>query len=76
MFLDHINIKSSSIEKNCNLFYELIEKEEYGKDKLENELLKFFTIQNQRAERNEISTQTIKNYFINIFYDIHKKESM
>ena len=40
MFLDHINIKSPPIEENCNLFYELIEKES-GKDKMENELLKF-----------------------------------
>ncbi len=29
---------------------------------LESELLKFFTLQNQRAERKEISTETIKNY--------------
>ena len=29
---------------------------------LENELLKFFTIQNQRAENQQISVQTIRNY--------------
>lgn len=73
MFLDHINIKSPSIEENCDLFYELIEKDG-GKDKLENELLKFFTIQNQRDERNEISTQTIKNYFkpIKLFCEMNR----
>jgi hypothetical protein len=30
---------------------------------LENELFKFFALQNNRAERGEISTETIKNYF-------------
>jgi hypothetical protein len=29
---------------------------------LENELFKFFSLQNQRVESGEISTETIKNY--------------
>jgi integrase len=36
--------------------------EEKGRNWLEHERLKFFRLQNQRAERNEISTETIKNY--------------
>jgi F0F1-type ATP synthase assembly protein I len=36
--------------------------EEKGRNWLEQELLKFFRLQNQRAERNEVSTETIKNY--------------
>ena len=73
IFLDHINIKSPSIEENCNLFYNLVENDG-GKDRLENELLKFFTMQNQRAERNEISTETIKNYFkpIKLFCEMNR----
>ncbi len=61
-FLDFINIKSASTEENCILFYEHISRE-HGRSWLENELIKFFTIQNQRAEKGEISTETIKNYF-------------
>ena len=34
----------------------------YGTRWLEVELLKFFRLQNQRAERNEISRETIRNY--------------
>jgi hypothetical protein len=41
-------------------FYRLIEKN--GTRRLEVELLKFFRIENQRAERNEISIETNKNY--------------
>jgi hypothetical protein len=61
MFLDPINIKSSSIEENCNSFYNPLSRNSENMG-LENELLKFFTIENQRDERGEISTETIKNY--------------
>lgn len=61
-FLDFINITSSSIEDNCNLFYEKIERKEDSISWLENELFKFFSLQNHRVERGEISTETIKNY--------------
>ena len=40
VFLDHINIKFSSIEENCNLSYNLIEKEG-GKDKLQQRIFVF-----------------------------------
>ena len=59
-FLDHLKISESSIEDNINTLYKLIEKN--GSKWLEPELLKFFRLQNQRAERNEISTETIRNY--------------
>ena len=49
MFLDFINIKSSSIEENCNLFEYICR--EGGRSQLENDLLIFFTVQNRRAER-------------------------
>jgi integrase len=65
IFLDFVNIKSDSIEENCNLFYETLigKKENDSVSWLENELFKFFVLQNQRVERGEISTSTIMNYY-------------
>ena len=63
IFLDFINIKSDSIEENCNLFYKIIKGKEDSISWLENELFKFFALQNKRVEKGEISTETIKNYF-------------
>ncbi len=60
IFLDYLHIEGSTIEENANSFYKLVERN--GTVWLESGLLKFFMIQNQRAERNEISTQTIRNY--------------
>jgi hypothetical protein len=40
------------------VFYEKIEAKEDGIPWLENELFKFFSLQNQRVERGEISTET------------------
>lgn len=47
---------------------------ESGRDMLGNELLKFFTIQNLRAESGEISTETIKNYLkpIKLFCEMNR----
>jgi integrase len=59
-FLNYLQLKELTIEANIDSFYKLIEKN--GTSWLELELLKFFRLQNQRAERNEISTETIKNY--------------
>jgi hypothetical protein len=59
-FLDYLQLKELTIEENVNLFYKLIEKN--GTTWLELELLKFFRLQNQRAERSEISTETIRKY--------------
>jgi integrase len=59
-FLNFLQINEPTIEEKVNILYSLIEKN--GTKWLEVELLKFFRIQNQRAERNEISTETIKNY--------------
>jgi hypothetical protein len=59
-FLDFLQIKGPTIEENVNSFYKLIENN--GSRWLEVELLKFFRLQNQRAERKEISTETIRNY--------------
>jgi hypothetical protein len=73
-FLDFINISSSSIEDNCNLFYEKLERKENSTSWIENELFKFFSLQNQRVERGEISTETIKNYYkpIKRFCDMNR----
>jgi integrase len=61
IFLNYLNIDSSkTIDEKSNLFYSMIG--ENSSKWLECELLKFFTLQNQRAERKEISTETIKNY--------------
>jgi len=62
-FLDFIDIRSGSIEENCNLFYKKLEEKKDGISWLENELFKFFALQNNRVESGEISTETIKNYF-------------
>jgi hypothetical protein len=45
---------------------------------MENELSKFFTMQNQRAERNEISTETIKKYFkpIKLFWEMNSNKKL
>jgi integrase len=63
MFLDFINIRSNSIEENCNLFYKMVKEKKDGISWVENELFRFFALQNKRVERGEISTETIKNYF-------------
>ena len=74
VFLDYLEIDlgNSSIEERINKFYYdyIIKK---GNKWLENELLKFFRLQNERAERNEISTQTIPNYYkpIKLFCDMN-----
>ena len=74
VFLDYlvIDLGNSSIEERINKFYYdcIIKK---GNKWLENELLKFFRLQNERAERNEISTQTIPNYYkpIKLFCDMN-----
>ena len=60
IFLDYLKLQGLSIEEKADKFYIMIE--ENGRNWLEHELLKFFRLQNQRAERNEISTETIKNY--------------
>jgi integrase len=59
-FLDYLQIPGGTVEIKCNLFHKYIE--EKGNHWLEGELLRFFTLQNLRAERKEISTETIKNY--------------
>jgi integrase len=63
VFFDFINIRSKSIEDNCNLFHKMIIEKGDGISWLENELFRFFVLQNKRVERGEISTETIKNYF-------------
>ena len=74
VFLDYLDldIGNSSIEERINKFYYdyIIKK---GNKWLENELLKFFRLQNERVERNEISTQTIPNYYkpIKLFCDMN-----
>ena len=74
VFLDYLDLDlgNSSIEERINKFYYdyIIKK---GNKWLENELLKFFRLQNERAERNEISTQTIPNYYkpIKLFCDMN-----
>jgi integrase len=60
IFLKFLEIKGDSIEIQSNKLFEMIEKN--TPQWLENELLKFFTIQNQRAENQEISVETIRNY--------------
>ena len=60
IFLDYLQFSELTIEEKSNSFFNLIK--DRGTDWLESELIKFFTLQNQRAERGEISTETIKNY--------------
>jgi integrase len=60
IFLGYLKIQGLTIEEKADKFYLMVE--EKGRNWLEHKLLKFFRMQNQRAERNEISTETIKNY--------------
>lgn len=74
VFLDYlgIDIENNSIEGRVNkLYYDYIL--EKGNSWLETELLKFFMLQNDRAERNEISTETIRNYYkpVKLFCDMN-----
>jgi integrase len=74
VFLDFINIKSGSIEENSNLFYETIQGKKDSTSWLENELFKFFGLQNKRVDNGKISTETIKNYYkpLKRFCDMNK----
>ena len=74
VFLDFIDIKSGSIEENSNLFYETTQGKKDSISWLENELFKFFGLQNNRVENGEISTETIKNYYkpLKRFCDMNK----
>ncbi len=71
IFFDYLQISEKTIEEKSNLFY--LQIEEKGNLWLEDELLKFFTIQNQRAERKDISTETIRNYLkpVKLFCDMN-----
>lgn len=71
IFLDYLCIDKLTVEEKTNKLYDLIR--ENGRDWLENQLIKFFTVQNQRAERNEISTETIRNYYkpVKLFCDMN-----
>lgn len=62
VFLDFIHIDRLTVEEKTNHLYLMIT--ENGREWLENQLIKFFASQNQRVERNEISAQTINNYFV------------
>ena len=55
IFLDYLQINELTIEEKSNSFFKLIK--DSGTDWLASELIKFFTLQNQRAERGEISTR-------------------
>ena len=74
VFLDYLELDlgNSSIEERINKFYyDYIIKN--GNKWQENELLKFFRLQNERAERNEISTQSIdfiRTESNNLFYHL------
>lgn len=60
VFIQFLGLEGDSIETKTNRLFDLIETN--GKNWLENELLKFFTTQNKRAENQEISVETIRNY--------------
>lgn len=65
VFLDYLGIdigNNSTIEERVNkLYYDYIPVK--GHNWLATELLKFFMLQNEMAEINEISTETIRNYY-------------
>ena len=61
MFLDHTIIKSPSIEKSCNVFYEILKREE-GDEYLKTQLLTSLPCK-IRVQRGKMSTETIKNYY-------------
>ena len=61
VFLDYLHIDRLTVEEKTNMLYDLITKN--GTQWLENQLIKFFAMQNERAESNEISSETIRNYY-------------
>ncbi len=71
VFLDHLQIDQLTIEEKTNMLYDLITKN--GTQWLENQLIIFFAIQNERAKSNEISTETIRNYYkpVKLFCDMN-----
>lgn len=71
VFLDFLRIDCLTVEEKTNKLYDLVTKK--GREWLENQLIKFFATQNERAEANEISPQTIRNYYkpIKLFCDMN-----
>jgi integrase len=71
VFLDFVHIDRLTVEEKTNHLYLMIT--ENGREWLENQLIKFFASQNQRVERNEISAQTIRNYYkpVKLFCDMN-----
>ncbi len=60
VFLDFLKLSGLTVDEKVDLFYQLVKQK--GRNWLESELITFFTYQNQRVERKEISTETIKNF--------------
>ena len=62
VFLDFLKIDGITIEEKANRFCDLMIANG-GREWLESQLIGFFTLQNSRVEKGEISASTIKNYY-------------
>ena len=69
VFLDFLRIDCLTVEEKSNKLFELITKN--GREWLENQLIKFFAT--QRAQVDEISTETIRIYYkpVKLFCDMN-----
>jgi hypothetical protein len=68
VFLDFLKLDGLTIEEKANKFYDLIvgpddDNVRGRREWLESQLIGFFTLQNSRVEKGEISAGTIKNYY-------------
>ena len=69
VFLDFLRIDCLTVEEKSNKLFESDYKK--GREWLENQLIKFFAT--QRAQVDEISTETIRNYYkpVKLFCDMN-----
>ena len=65
VFLDYLQIEQLTVKEKTNRLYDLITKNDT--QWLENQLIKFFAIQNERAQRNEISMLFASLADVNIY---------
>ena len=71
-FLSFINIEGETIEEKCNYFYNFAKSIENRKS-LESELMRYIKFQEERIERKEITSGTLRNYIkaIKLFFTMN-----
>jgi hypothetical protein len=71
-FLSFINVEGETIEEKCNFFYNFAKNIKNHKA-LESELMRYIIFQEERIERKEISSGTLRNYIkaIKLFFTMN-----